>query len=153
MTIKDVMTKQPTICRPETNLAAASAMMWENDCGALPVVTEKGKLVGILTDRDICIALGTINTLASDLTARDVVETGPLICDPSNDVYSALQMMRKAKVRFLPVVNEIGVLEGMVSIDDIVLGVKRDDGKSGAAVAYGDLKTARQDVPSHPVSA
>ena len=53
MTIRDVMTKQVMTCRPETNLAAASALMWENDCGALPILAETGELAGILTEGGI----------------------------------------------------------------------------------------------------
>jgi CBS domain-containing protein len=127
MTIRDVMTNQVTICRPETNLAAASALMWENDCGALPVLDETGELVGILTDRDICIALGTRNVRASELTVRDVAGTDPLICTANNDVRSALQIMQDTKTRRLPVVNEHGVLQGTVSIEDIVMSVLRGD--------------------------
>jgi CBS domain-containing protein len=124
MTVRDVMTKQVTTCRTYTNLAAASALMWDNDCGALPALTETGELAGILTDRDICIALGTRNARASDLTVRDVVESLPLSCKPTDDVRTTLQIMRQAKIRSLPVVNEGGALEGTVSIDDIATSVQ-----------------------------
>ena len=61
MRVRDLMTKTVVFCRHETNLAAATALMWDNDCGTLPVVSESGKVIGIITDRDICIALGTRN--------------------------------------------------------------------------------------------
>jgi len=121
LTIKDAMTKQTVTCRPETNLAAASALMWESDCEALPVLADTGELVGILTDRDICIALGTRDIRASELTAREVVGTHIPACRPMDDIGFALEIMRHANVRCLPVVNESGVLEGVVSIDDILL--------------------------------
>ena len=120
MKVRDVMTKQITTCRTYTNLAAASALMWDNDCGALPALTETGELAGILTDRDICIALGTRNARASDLTVRDVVEASPLSCQSNDDILTTLLIMQQAKLRFLPVVNDAGVLEGVLSIDDIV---------------------------------
>lgn len=147
MTIRDVMTTQITTCQPETNLAAASALMWDNDCGALPVLTETGELVGTLTDRDICIALGTRNVRAAELMVRDVVESDPLICTSTDDIRSALQIMREARIRRLPVVNEGGVLEGMVSIDDIVLSLQRGDGsKVDTARAYRDATAALQAI-------
>jgi CBS domain-containing protein len=147
MTIRDVMTKQVTTCRPETSLAAASALMSENDCGALPILAEPGELAGILTDRDICIALGTRNARASELTAREVIETHPVICKSTDDIRSALETMGEARIRRLPVVNDDGVLDGMVSIDDIVLGVKRGLGnKVGTALAYRDVATALQAI-------
>jgi CBS domain-containing protein len=70
MTVRDLMAKPTTTCRPKTDLAAASALMWENDCRVLPVLEETGRPVGILTDRDICIALGTRNTRAWELNRR-----------------------------------------------------------------------------------
>jgi len=146
MTIRDVMTKQVTTCRPETNLAAASALMWENDCGALPVLAETGELAGILTDRDICIALGTRDARASELMVRDVVGTHPLICKSTGDIRAALQTMREARIRRLPVVNEDGLLEGVVSIDDMVLSVQRGDGKAGSVVPYREVATALQAI-------
>ena len=127
MKVRDVMTKQITICRTETNLASASALMWDNNCGALPVLTDNGELAGVLTDRDICIALGTRNARASDLTVRDVVAASPLSCQSSDDILTALLMMQQAKLRFLSVVNDAGVLEGMLSIDDIVPMVQSGD--------------------------
>jgi CBS domain-containing protein len=120
MKVRDVMTKQITTCRTETNLAAASALMWDNNCEVLPALTDSGELAGVLTDRDICIALGTRNTRASDLTVRDVVGGSPLSCQSSDDILTALLIMQQSKLRFLPVVNDTGVLEGMLSIDDIV---------------------------------
>jgi CBS domain-containing protein len=127
MKVRDVMTKQLTTCRTETNLAAASALMWDNNCGALPALTDSGELAGVLTDRDICIALGTRNARASDLTVRDVVGASPLSCQSSDDILTALLMMQQAKLRFLPVVNDAGVLEGVLSIDDIVPIVQSGD--------------------------
>jgi CBS domain-containing protein len=154
MTIREVMTKQVTTCRPETNLAVASALMWENDCGALPVLAETGELAGIITDRNICIALGTRNARASELTVREVVEPHPLTCKSADDIRSALQIMGEAKTRRLPVVNEDGGSEGLVSIDDIVLSLQRGDGsKVGTALAYGDVATALQEISSRRVAA
>src|SRR5580693_7458651 len=120
MRVRDVMTKQITFCRTETNLAAASALMWDYNCAALLALTGSCELAGILTDRDICIALGTRNARASELMVRDVIGSSPLSCQSSDDILTALLIMQQAKVKFLPVVNDAGVLEGMLSIDDIV---------------------------------
>src|ERR1700733_3684024 len=112
MTVRDVLTERVTTCQPETNLAAASALMWEKDCGGLPVLNETGELAGILTDRDICIALGTRNKLPSELTAREGRGISPLRCKRADNISAALEIMREAKVRRLPVVTENGVVEG-----------------------------------------
>ena len=63
MRIKDVMTREPATCSPATDLAAAAALMLDKDCGILPVVDDHGKLVGVVTDRDMYIALATRNVL------------------------------------------------------------------------------------------
>lgn len=150
MTVRDVLTERVATCQRGTNLAAASALMWENDCGVLPVLTETGELAGILTDRDICIALGTRNRLPSEVTVREVMGTSPSICKPTDDIRSALQTMRAAKVRHLPVVDENGVLEGVVSISDIVLSARRGFLTAGSAtgVSNGELITALQAICS-----
>ncbi len=67
MKVKDVMTSPVLFCAPETNLAAAAMIMWESDCGALPVVSHETKVVGMITDRDICMAAATKHRLASDI--------------------------------------------------------------------------------------
>ncbi len=57
MKVRDMMMSAPKHCRPDTNLASAVETMWTNDCGFLPVVDEDGRVAGVITDRDICIAL------------------------------------------------------------------------------------------------
>jgi CBS domain-containing protein len=74
MKIKDIMTAEPRTCALGTNLAAAAALMLDGDCGVLPLV-EDGKLVGVVTDRDMYIALATRNKRASEITVGDVVQT------------------------------------------------------------------------------
>lgn len=147
MTVKDVMTKQVAICRAETNLAEASALMWENDCGALPVVAANGEIAGIVTDRDICIALGTRNVRSSDLNVGDVLQDRVLMCNVSEDVHTALQRMREGKVRRMPVVNDDSSLEGIVSMDDIVLKAT-PDGSMGSVISYVDAVTTLQAIYS-----
>ncbi len=147
MTVKDVMTKQVAICRAEMNLAEASALMWENDCGALPVVSANGEITGIVTDRDICIALGTRNVRSSDLNVSDVLQDHVLSCKLSDDVHTVLQRMRQGKVRRLPVVNDDSRLEGIISVDDFVLNAK-PDGRMGSVISYGDAVAALQGIYS-----
>lgn len=63
MKVKEVMTATPYYCQPETNLVSATELMWNANCGFLPVEGADGKTVGVVTDRDICVALGTRNRL------------------------------------------------------------------------------------------
>ena len=120
------MTKEVKYCGPDTDLAAASALMWANDCGVLPVA-EDGKLTGIITDRDICIALGTSNRRAAEVPVGEVASQDVQTCSPDADVHAAMAIMRRAKVRRLPVVDD-GKLEGILALNDIVEAVDRKHG-------------------------
>ena len=120
MKIKDIMTTEVRTCTPGTSLAAAAVLMLDGDCGVLPVVDDK-KLVGIVTDRDMYIALATRNTLASQLTVGDVARKPVWTCGPDDDVHAALATMKKHRVRRLPVEGFGGAVLGIVSMNDIVL--------------------------------
>ena len=120
MKVNNIMTGEPRTCSLNTNLAAAGALMLDGDCGILPVV-EDGKLVGIVTDRDMYIALATRNTRASELTVGEVVQTPVYTCSPDDDVQAALDTMKQHCVRRLPVEGFGGTIIGIVSMNDIVL--------------------------------
>ena len=120
MQIKDIMTREVRTCSPGTDLAAAAAVMLDADCGILPVV-DQGKLVGVVTDRDLYIALATRNRLASQLTVREVAGNELWTCSPDDEVHSALATMKQHRVRRLPVQGFGGAVLGIVSMNDIVL--------------------------------
>jgi CBS domain-containing protein len=120
MKVKDIMTSNPATCSPGTNLAAAAALMLDADCGILPVVDD-GKLVGVVTDRDLYIALATRDRMASQVTVGEVARTPVLTCEPEDDVHAALSKMTEHRVRRLPVEGFGGTVAGIVSMNDIVL--------------------------------
>lgn len=121
MKVHQIMTTSPEACGPETNVAAAVELLWNADCGVLPVVDAERRIVGIVTDRDICIALGTRNCRASELTVSDVMRTDVELCEAGTDVSNALRQMKQRRVRRLPVVDANGRLTGILSLDDAVL--------------------------------
>ena len=120
MRVNEIVTTEPRTCSPETTLADAAYLMWNADCGILPVV-ESGQLVGVVTDRDLYIALATRNARASDLKIGDVATRQVMTCAPDDDVHTALATMAKARVRRLPVVGFANTVIGILSIDDLVL--------------------------------
>jgi CBS domain-containing protein len=121
MKVQDLMTSHVRTCTPDTNLAEAAVIMFENDCGSLPVVDESGKLVGMVTDRDICIAAGTNHQPANQLRVADLALGTSYFCRPEQDIAVALEAMSKGRVRRLPVVSSDGTVEGILSVNDIVL--------------------------------
>jgi len=121
MRVLDVMTGTPYHCRPESNLGTATELLWIGNCGFLPVVSEAGKVVGVITDRDICMALGTRGRPSGEVTVAETMSTNVCFCAPDDDVRAALRIMREGHVRRLPVVTKDGALIGVISIDDVLL--------------------------------
>lgn len=121
MKTKEVMTGTPYYCQPETNLGSATELMWNANCGFLPVEAADGKVIGVITDRDICIALGTTGRSSGDVTVAEVMSGKLCSCAPDDDIYVALQTLRERKVRRLPVIAADGSLVGVISMDDILL--------------------------------
>jgi CBS domain-containing protein len=97
MKAHEVMTKDVKCCTPETDLAAAAGFMWENDCG-LPVVSDGETTIGMITDRDIAIAVGTRNMRANEIPVKEVMSGKLFPAFPDNDIHTALKLMRKEKV-------------------------------------------------------
>jgi len=118
--VKDIMTGEPRICSLDTNLAAAAALMLDGDCGILPVV-ENGQLFGVVTDRDLYIALATRNRRASEMTVGEVVGGPVYSCFTDDDIWRALETMKLHRVRRLPVEGFGGTLVGIISMNDIAL--------------------------------
>lgn len=119
MKVKELMTPDVKYCTLDTNLAAAAKIMWEGDCGAVPVTDESGRVVGMITDRDICIAGATRSRTEGEIPVQDVISKAVYTCTPGDDVRAALDTMRTRKVRRLPVVAPDGRLAGILSIRDI----------------------------------
>jgi CBS domain-containing protein len=120
MKVKDVMMCTPYSCQGRDNLGIAAELMWKGNCGFLPVLDENGNVRGVLTDRDICIALCTRNARASELSVAAVDHEKVFFCRAEDDIHVALQIMREEHVRRLPVLNDKGRLAGVISLDDIV---------------------------------
>jgi CBS domain-containing protein len=129
MKVQDVMMRTPASCTPETNLGTAVEMLWNRDCGILPVVDARQKVIGIVTDRDLCVALGTRNKLPGKVTVGEVAKGEVYACRAQDDIHVALQTMAQYKVRRLPVVDREGVLQGILSMDNVILHT--DVGKWG----------------------
>ena len=133
MQIADVMTPAPLSCAPESTAAEAARLMWQGDCGVLPVV-RGGTLAGVVTDRDLFIAMATRDLRASELTVGSVARTDIVTCSPRDDVHQAMGKMKTHRVRRLPVVDQNGALVGIVSMNDLVLAVAPESALGGTVV-------------------
>lgn len=149
MKVQDVMSEDVKCCEPDTNLATAAAIMWENDCGALPVVTDGRNAIGMITDRDIAIALGTRNEQPSGIPVKEVMTRVLYTTSPEDDLHAALKIMRKGQVRRLPVVNTEGVLDGILCLNDIALQAVHPNGKKSPEISYEDVVNTLRAICEH----
>ncbi len=149
MKVEDMMTSPVQYCAPETNVAAAAAMMWDSDCGMLPVVNSEGKVIGVITDRDICMAVATKGRLASEITVWETI-TGQLhTCAAHENIRHALATMANRRVRRLPVVDADGRLQGVLSMNDILLNVEGAKGKEAREVTDEDVVRVLKAISKH----
>lgn len=121
MRVKEVMMGTPYTCPEDANLGAATELMWKANCGFLPVTRPDGKVCAVITDRDICIALGTRSKVAGQVLVSEVASDRLYACSPEDEIHVALLTMREGKVRRLPVVNADGKAVGVLSMDDVLL--------------------------------
>jgi CBS domain-containing protein len=127
MKVKEVMTPNATAIWLTESLADAAKLMWENDCGALPIIKDGRKVIGMITDRDICMAMAMRDMNPSHISVEDVMTGQVYAVKPEDDVDLALQEMQEHKIRRLPVVNPEGELEGILSMNDVVLKAPQSD--------------------------
>jgi CBS domain-containing protein len=139
MKVQQLMTGTPAFCRPDTNLGQAVEQMWDVNCGFLPVVDADGCVAGVITDRDICIALGTRQKLAGEITISEVVYGRAFVCYAGDDVRAALSTMARFRVRRLPVLDDSGKLVGVLSMDDVVSHVEADARAVDAAFSSEEI--------------
>jgi len=125
MRVRDVMSAPAETCRPETDLAAVAKLMWDHDCGFVPVVGAAGALVGVITDRDICIATTTRRLLPEHISAAQAMSSPIHACLPTDTTSEALATMKQFRIRRLAVIDKDGHLRGVISLNDIVLASER----------------------------
>src|SRR5512132_931847 len=149
MKVKEVMTPNAQAIWMTQSLADAAKEMWENDCGALPIIKDGRKVVGMITDRDICMATAIRDRNPSSISVEEVMNTTVFAAAPEDEIEQALQTMREHKIRRLPVLNLQGELQGIVSMNDIVLGAKGNGKKP--RIDYGEVVRTYQAICQHPV--
>lgn len=120
MTVKEVMRKAVATCSPETDLATVVEIMRDRDCGFVPVVDSHGIVVGVVTDRDVCLAGGSKHRPLARVSVRETMSHPVFSCFADENLKTVLVTMAKHRVRRLPVLNKTGHLQGILSIDDIV---------------------------------
>jgi predicted transcriptional regulator len=119
MRIEELMSQPAIVCRSDDTLRVPAERMWERDCGAIPVVDGAGRLVGIITDRDICMAAYTRGRTLDDLRVAEVMARDVIACRPDESIETAKIRMTEWQVRRIPVVDHDGTVVGVLSLNDL----------------------------------
>jgi CBS domain-containing protein len=144
MQVKEIMTKAPTYCTPDTPVQQVAQEMMKHDCGCLPVVESdaRPKVVGMITDRDIVCRAVAKGENPQFLTAAACMSTQVISVTPETDMDTCCSLMEHHQVRRIPVVDALGFCQGIVAQADIA---EKCEAQKTAEVV--------RDISHHPESA
>ncbi len=131
MNVSELMTAKIRTCRIDDNLDKVAQIMSEHDCGCVPLVDEAGRVTGIVTDRDVCLAAYNRDEPLSKIPATYAAARDVVTVRGDDTIERAEALMRQHEVRRLPVVDPQGRPIGLLSIDDLVHGVHVEHRGSG----------------------
>lgn len=159
MTVQEIMSKPAVTCRSTDSLHFAAQLMWEHDCGAIPVTNEEGKLVGIVTDRDICMATYTQGKAPQDMRVADAMAKQVFAGRFNDSLESIEALMSEKQIRRVPIVDGDKRPIGIVSMNDIARYTATANKKSGlehmiarTLAAICRPRTAIQAVPARALA-
>jgi len=139
MIVSQLMSREVVTCRPQDSLRDAAEKMWNQDIGCLPVVDEEGHAVGMVTDRDICMAAYTQGRPLADMDVRSAMAHEVFSCLPTERIEQAEKIMKDRQVRRLPVIDEGGHLVGLIATNDLARESARQLARKGADVTADAL--------------
>jgi CBS domain-containing protein len=146
MKAREIMSQPPYSCAPDTDLATVAKIMWDHDCGFVPVVDASGLVAGVITDRDICIATSTRRLLPEHIAAAQAMASPIHACLSDDRISDVLATMKQFRVRRVPVIDTTGKLQGVISLNDLVLAsnVKREPQATDIVSTMAAICTHRQ---------
>ncbi len=125
MKIEQIMNRNVKVCHLQDRLNKAAQIMWDEPCGAVPVVDDQRIPVGFLTDRDICMAAYTQGKSLEKLRVETAMARKVVSCKAEDDLDAAARLMQEHRTRRLPVVDRNGTLVGLLSLDDLAFEAAR----------------------------
>jgi CBS domain-containing protein len=119
MYVKDIMSHPVVTCPTSSTLDQAARLMWEFDCGVIPVVDDAGHVCGMVTDRDICMAAYTQGKPLSAIPVTTAMAHEVVAVHTDDSVEHVEALMRDSRVRRLPVLDHESRPAGLVSMSDL----------------------------------
>ena len=142
MRVEQLMSHDVKVCFEGDSLNHAAELMWNHNCGFLPVVLDDAKrvLTGVITDRDIAMAAFTQGKTLCAIPVSLAMARGVQICHPADNISTAEALMRLKQVHRLPVLDHDGRVVGVISLNDIARGVQSEplDGRRVAAESVAE---------------
>jgi len=141
MKVEKLMHGDVGACHANDKGSLAARIMWERDCGCVPVLDESSYVVGMVTDRDLCMASYTQGKSLQDIRVRTAMSKELWSCRLDDDLSDAERTMREHQVRRLPVIDARGDLKGILSLSDIAREAAREarDRPKQIEVSYTDV--------------
>jgi CBS domain-containing protein len=133
--VKDLMSQPVFTSTLDQSVQTAAQIMWEHDCGIVPVVDNESRLVGVVTDRDICMAALFQNRPLSEIPISSVMAGNVSTCRADDPLIDAEHLMSMRQVHRLPVVDDLGVPTGLLSLADVARRVRRANGGKNTGAA------------------
>ena len=153
MLVSDIMTLDPNCCTPQCTAQEAARRMQALSLGALPVVGDSGKLVGIVTDRDLCMGVLPEAHPPREATVAECMTAAVVTCAAGEPVERALATMREHHVRRLPVVDSGGRMLGIISLSDIIRYAALPEAELVASIAHICEPRGSRTRGKHPADA
>ena len=135
MRAEDLMTSPAVTCHINDTLNVAARLMWDHDCGAIPVVRDDGKLAGIVTDRDICMAAYTQGRPLSAIPISSVMSEHVVSAHRDDKLGAIEQLMMKHQIRRIPIVDDGDTPIGMLTLNDLAIESARPNTRIKNAVS------------------
>jgi CBS domain-containing protein len=149
--VHDIMRVRVHTCSIEDTLHRAAQIMWEKDCGCLPVVDASRRVHAVITDRDICMAALTQGVALAATRVASAMSRGLSVCSPDDCIATVEELMRDRQIRRVPVVDAGGMLIGMISLGDIARYLRPRSAQAPAsAVEFVDTMAAISEPRARP---
>lgn len=149
MKVEQLMTTNVHICHPQDTLNSAAEKLWSHDIGSLPVMDDDEHVIGMITDRDICMAAYTQGRTLAEIPVAVAMSKELFLCGPEDSIKDAEDTLRSRQVRRLPVLNQDKNLVGIVSLNDIVREAEREMGSKSREITTQEV-TATLATVSQP---
>lgn len=149
MKVDEVMTRDVLTCGPEEGLNAAARIMWDRDCGCVPVIEREdggARVIGMLTDRDVCMAAYTQGRSLADIQVRSAMATEVRACRATDSIDMALQTLEQHRLHRLPVLDQDNHLVGLLSLADLAREAGREHARSKKDVTDAQVGAALEAI-------